>query len=812
MESTSGITTLSVADFIEPALGKDDLVKLLRDEARGKSPRDQLPYAEALIRRGDYTLGIELEKQDSDDTARIEARKLIEPPGIRDQERERIGEVSAYPSGSTSAILDVRSHAYEANPTDDAYLKMLEAELIDSRSSEPRYRAAYFVSRALYYAGRGDLLRKRLADLSSPPQARATALEMLARLGDSEIILAQLNDPSLSGEVLDALPKALELIGLQEHLSDVRSRIALNSQSSPSAREMQFRALTEENPASAERIATSLVKDPALPRSVRHWALIYLAAKCGTAIDELAAFAAEDPANCGDILNNLANAGTFCTRAALAVLRATSPAPMPHMHVLNQLVRGRSSEEVSILLDLAERVDFNCEGHANVLSQITEVLTEEPAQLTDAQLQKLAKVAAAKLRDPRATGLASAAILLWNIGDQASWMDAFTAAVELIPDRYRVFISELSIPVEIRTSLARRLSSASIFEIRLLAAIELCELGQVEEGYTVFHALLALEDVSAKLAWKRTLGDFAFADAISRFSLEDRLGEEIAGILVATISTWGPLPLTPSIYHLFDIILRSAATEHREELLDLFQSMEGTLLKSLWDAAVANARGEFLEAIQSLWFICLRIPDQPWIRRAARVLAVKAEASDWNTRLLIDEFSFFRRKNELALAELALEELKSTTGGLAAGLNAIAAADRKFDMPSFLANARETYESVVLGYARGDRALLKERLSEEVFDGFDAAIQERESRNETAESRFVAIEAPEIAGAIYRGRLAQITVRFRSKMVSVTRNSAGAVVDGSLDSVTDVSDTWTFARDISSPDRTWKLVATEASK
>jgi predicted lipid-binding transport protein (Tim44 family) len=47
-------------------------------------------------------------------------------------------------------------------------------------------------------------------------------------------------------------------------------------------------------------------------------------------------------------------------------------------------------------------------------------------------------------------------------------------------------------------------------------------------------------------------------------------------------------------------------------------------------------------------------------------------------------------------------------------------------------------------------------------------------------------------------------------MITATRDKAGAVVEGSSDKVTDVTDIWTFARDSSSRDPNWKLVRTES--
>ena len=149
---------------------------------------------------------------------------------------------------------------------------------------------------------------------------------------------------------------------------------------------------------------------------------------------------------------------------------------------------------------------------------------------------------------------------------------------------------------------------------------------------------------------------------------------------------------------------------------------------------------------------------------------------------------------------------------VAVGLDAIVREDPSFDAKHFIAGARAAYEMIVTAYAEGDRRNLKNLLSKDVYDGFDAAIRERESKGETAETRFVSIDKSEITGADQRGRTAQITVRFVSQLVSLTRDRNGNVIDGSPDKVTDVTDVWTFARDVSSRDPNWKLVATEAGQ
>ena len=145
---------------------------------------------------------------------------------------------------------------------------------------------------------------------------------------------------------------------------------------------------------------------------------------------------------------------------------------------------------------------------------------------------------------------------------------------------------------------------------------------------------------------------------------------------------------------------------------------------------------------------------------------------------------------------------------LAQGLDAIAVLDSSFDPRHFLSGARSAYEMIVLAFANGDRRALKDLLSSEVYDSFEAVIKDREKREQKTETRFVSIDKAELVGAEARDRSAQLTVRFVSQMISVTRDKAGTIVDGNPDKVTDITDVWTFARDATSRDPNWKLVGT----
>jgi predicted lipid-binding transport protein (Tim44 family) len=148
---------------------------------------------------------------------------------------------------------------------------------------------------------------------------------------------------------------------------------------------------------------------------------------------------------------------------------------------------------------------------------------------------------------------------------------------------------------------------------------------------------------------------------------------------------------------------------------------------------------------------------------------------------------------------------------LAIGLDAVLAADPSFDGRGFAGGAKAAYEMIVQAYTKGDRKTLKDLLAKDVLEGFVSAIADRESRGEVAETTFVSIDKADIVNAEMRDKFAHVTVSFSSKLISTTRDKAGIVIDGSAEKMADVNDIWTFARDTSTRDPNWKLVATESN-
>ena len=164
------------------------------------------------------------------------------------------------------------------------------------------------------------------------------------------------------------------------------------------------------------------------------------------------------------------------------------------------------------------------------------------------------------------------------------------------------------------------------------------------------------------------------------------------------------------------------------------------------------------------------------------------------------------------------ERIKSFAGAdtaLADGLTSILKLDSKFDPEQFLRGARAAYEMIVTAFAEGNRRMLRDLLSADVQDSFNRAITEREQRGQVIDQSFVGINKADMLEAEVSPKgIASITVRFVSQLISATRDKSGNVIEGDDQRIKDVTDIWTFSRDISSKEMrrnlNWKLVGTQA--
>jgi predicted lipid-binding transport protein (Tim44 family) len=152
----------------------------------------------------------------------------------------------------------------------------------------------------------------------------------------------------------------------------------------------------------------------------------------------------------------------------------------------------------------------------------------------------------------------------------------------------------------------------------------------------------------------------------------------------------------------------------------------------------------------------------------------------------------------------------TVTGPAAAGLAAISQNDRSFSAKEFLGGAMSAHDMIVHAFAQGDRDTLLTLLDKPVFDSFDEVMTARQAAGNVTEFTLVSQRSAEFVDAALRGRIGEVTVKFVSEVMSVTRDATGAVIEGAAGAVREVTDIWTFARDTRSSDPNWKLVATGA--
>ena len=146
---------------------------------------------------------------------------------------------------------------------------------------------------------------------------------------------------------------------------------------------------------------------------------------------------------------------------------------------------------------------------------------------------------------------------------------------------------------------------------------------------------------------------------------------------------------------------------------------------------------------------------------------------------------------------------------LAAGFEKLVQADPAFSPKAFLEGAELAYEMIVEAFAKGDKPTLKNLLSQEVFDGFSKAIDSRNQAGEKLDFQFVGFEKVDFTSVALVEKRASIAVKFASQLISATFDKAGALIDGNPKEVRDITDIWTFERDVAQKDPNWRVVATE---
>jgi predicted lipid-binding transport protein (Tim44 family) len=129
----------------------------------------------------------------------------------------------------------------------------------------------------------------------------------------------------------------------------------------------------------------------------------------------------------------------------------------------------------------------------------------------------------------------------------------------------------------------------------------------------------------------------------------------------------------------------------------------------------------------------------------------------------------------------------------------------------FLNGAKSAFEMILKSFAEGNLETLKFLLSDKIYQDFESAIKQRNSENKKLVTNLIAIEEAKILSAQIHDNIAFVTVSFSSKQINYLENSASEILEGKKDEIAQISDIWTFRRDLNSSNPNWNISATSNS-
>lgn len=144
-------------------------------------------------------------------------------------------------------------------------------------------------------------------------------------------------------------------------------------------------------------------------------------------------------------------------------------------------------------------------------------------------------------------------------------------------------------------------------------------------------------------------------------------------------------------------------------------------------------------------------------------------------------------------------------GRAAAGLEAIAAADNRFDPDSFVTGAQAAYTMIVEAFAKGDLEALRPLLADKVYQRYAAAITARNERKESVRTEIERIKSAEITEASHEGSMAKVKVSFEAEIATETLGETGERVAGDLGTLNTVRENWVFERRTDNANPNWVL-------
>tara|TARA_Y100001970_G_scaffold256142_1_gene333565 strand:- start:1832 stop:2419 length:588 start_codon:yes stop_codon:yes gene_type:complete len=128
----------------------------------------------------------------------------------------------------------------------------------------------------------------------------------------------------------------------------------------------------------------------------------------------------------------------------------------------------------------------------------------------------------------------------------------------------------------------------------------------------------------------------------------------------------------------------------------------------------------------------------------------------------------------------------------------------------FLEGAKIAYETIITSFAKGKIKDVKTLLDKKVYQQFDEAIKDRNSKNILSETTFIGINSAEIKEHQQNKNMLEVTVEFVSEIISCIKDADNKVISGDPEKIKKVHDIWKFSKDSRSNNPNWFLIDTQA--
>ena len=128
----------------------------------------------------------------------------------------------------------------------------------------------------------------------------------------------------------------------------------------------------------------------------------------------------------------------------------------------------------------------------------------------------------------------------------------------------------------------------------------------------------------------------------------------------------------------------------------------------------------------------------------------------------------------------------------------------------FLKGARIAYETIITDFSDNDNKITtsKPLLNKDIYNQFNEALKERNSRGHFAEITFIGINLAEIKEHKKVDKILNVTVNFIAEVITCIKDKNQKIISGDPKKIKKIYDTWVFSRDIRSKNPNWQLVDT----